>query len=113
MNFLSWEIHIVKHTSCQKITANYKEQVSQVNNFSAFLYMEKSINQSVNLPDLFLDMTQTQLSDLQPLEKYTSNNEIPLHAYYGGYYKKAKNSKCGNNVEKLVHCWWKHKVHLL
>ena len=48
-------------------------------------------------------MTQTQLSDLQPLEKYTSNNEIPLHAYYGGYYKKAKNSKCGNNVEKLVH----------
>lgn len=53
MNFLSWEIHIVKHTSCQKITANYKEQVSQVNNFSAFLYIEKSIN----LPDLVLDMT--------------------------------------------------------
>ena len=59
--------------------------------------------------------SQTQLSDFhfQPLEKYTSNNEIPLHAYYGGYYKKAKNSKCGNKVEKLVHCWWKHKVQLL
>ena len=29
MNFLSWEIHIAKHTSWQKITAYYQEQVSQ------------------------------------------------------------------------------------
>lgn len=49
MNFLSWEIHILKRTSWQKITANYKEQVSQVNNLSAFLYMEKSISQSIFL----------------------------------------------------------------
>ena len=56
--------------------------------------------------------SQTQLSDFhfQPLEKYISDNEIPLHTYYGGYYKKAKNSKCGNNVEKFIHCWWKQSA---
>ena len=40
MIFFGWKIHVVKHTSWYKITANHKEQISQVNYFSAFLYME-------------------------------------------------------------------------
>ena len=37
--FFGCEIHVVKH---KKITAIHKEQISQVNDFSAFLCMHKS-----------------------------------------------------------------------
>ena len=38
--FFDWEAHVVKHISQEKITGNHKEQISQVKDFSAFLYME-------------------------------------------------------------------------
>ena len=37
--FFGWEVHVVKHISWYKITANHKELISQINNFSAFLCM--------------------------------------------------------------------------
>ena len=42
--FFGWEAHIIKHISSEKITGNLKEQISHVNDFSAFLYKGRCKN---------------------------------------------------------------------
>ena len=49
MNFFNWEKRVVKH---QKSTANDKEQITEVNDFSAFLCMgiSKNLGSFENFP---------------------------------------------------------------